>query len=150
MRDALTLFDEDGVVVLSCDTELLDMVREFRWKTLFQERRAQVRARMRCMIFGHALYQKALNPFVGMTGKAVLLDVSEAFFELSAGAQVGEADRLLGGYLWDRSRLNNGRDLAPLPVLGVPGWWAANEAAEFYDDTAYFRPGRRQVATSSR
>ena len=27
----------------------------------------------------------------------------------------------------------------PLPVLGVPGWWDANEAPGFYDDNAVFR-----------
>jgi hypothetical protein len=27
----------------------------------------------------------------------------------------------------------------PLPVLGVPGWWAANEDAAFYRDEAVFR-----------
>jgi hypothetical protein len=34
------------------------------------------------------------------------------------------------------------RALAPLPVLGVPGWWPANEAPGFYDDAAVFRPTR--------
>jgi hypothetical protein len=28
----------------------------------------------------------------------------------------------------------------PLPVLGVPGWWAQNEALSFYDDQLVFRP----------
>jgi len=27
-----------------------------------------------------------------------------------------------------------------LPVLGIPGWWPANEAPSFYDDPAVFRP----------
>jgi hypothetical protein len=30
----------------------------------------------------------------------------------------------------------------PLPVLGVPGWWSANDAADFYDDAEVFRPLR--------
>ena len=28
---------------------------------------------------------------------------------------------------------------APLPVLGVPGWWAANEDPAFYGQTQVFR-----------
>ena len=36
------------------------------------------------------------------------------------------------------------KPFSPLPVLGVPGWWAANEVAAFYDDTAVFRPKRLQ------
>ena len=50
---------------------------------------------------------------------------------------------------WDRwlaARLT-ADDLAtkpftPLPVLGVPGWWPANQAPAFYDDVHVFRPMR--------
>ena len=34
----------------------------------------------------------------------------------------------------------------PLPVHGIPGWWAANEAPDFYADTSVFRRPRRQDA----
>lgn len=142
-RDALTLFDEDGIVVLSADPALLQLVREFRWKELFLERREAVRDRMRFLLFGHALYHKALNPFVGMTGKGILLQVPAAFLARPLQEQVAEADRLLALHLWDRANLRHGRDLAPLPVLGVPGWWPENEDSGFYDNTDYFRPGRR-------
>lgn len=30
----------------------------------------------------------------------------------------------------------------PLPVLGVPGWWAENENFCFYDDSLVFRSAR--------
>ena len=30
----------------------------------------------------------------------------------------------------------------PLPVLGLPGWWPANEAPAFYADPQVFRPAR--------
>lgn len=144
-RDALTLFDEDGVVVFSSEPDLLDLVRGFRWKTLFWERREQVRSSMRFFIFGHALYQKALAPFVGLTGKAVLLGVPADVLELPLQGQLEEADRRLGAHVWDRTHLCRGRELAPLPVLGVPGWWPANEEEGFYDNSAYFRPGRQTV-----
>lgn len=155
-RDALTLFDEDGVVVLSSDPALLDLVRAFRWKELFWVRRDEVKAHMRFLVFGHALYQKALKPFVGLTGKGVLLRTSDVFPDLAGTAQLKEVDRLLAAHVWDRARLCRGRDLSPLPVLGVPGWWAENESGSFYDNAAYFRPGRamadvrNQAATSSK
>ena len=155
-RDALTLFDEEGIVVLSSDPGLLDLVREFQWKELFWKRREEVRKRMRFFLFGHALYHKALAPFVGMTGKAVLLSVRDAFAQLPLNAQIAEADRLLAAYVWNRNRMSRGHELSPLPVLGVPGWWGANEAASFYENTNYFRPGRGgsgarlQDASSSR
>ncbi len=154
-RDALTLFDEEGVVVISSDAGLLELVREFRWKELFWKRREQVRTRMRFFLFGHGLYHKALDPFVGMTGKAVLLKVPDAFARLPLNCQIAEADRLLAAHVWDRTRMSHGRELSPLPVLGVPGWWGGNEEEGFYENTGYFRPGRNrsgaqdQTASSS-
>jgi len=149
-RDALSLFDEDGMAVVSSDAELLELVRGFRWKELFWHRRDAVKARMRFCVFGHALFSKALQPFVGLTGKGVLLQVPGAFLELAQAAQLAELDRLLAMHIWDRERFRHGRELSPLPVLGVPGWWSGNEREGFYDDTAYFRPGRRQPTVSSR
>jgi hypothetical protein len=142
VRDALTLFDEDGLVVLCSDTGLLDLVREFRWKELFWNRREQVKKQMRFFLFGHALYHKALDPFLGMTGKGVLLEVPGAFAQLPLNSQIAETDRLLAAYAWDRKRMSHGREFSPLPVLGVPGWWGGNEEESFYENTAHFRPGR--------
>ena len=155
VRDAMTLFDEDGVVVVSSDAGLLELVSEFRWKELFWKRRDEARERMSFMLFGHALYHKALDPFIGMTGKAVLLNVPADFMQLPLNAQVAQADRLLAACMWDRTRMTHGRELSPLPVLGVPGWWKENEQESFYDNTGYFRPGRAgsgmadQTASSS-
>jgi Protein of unknown function (DUF3025) len=146
-RDALTLFDEEGVVALSSDAGLLEMVREFRWKELFWKRREEVRKRMRFFLVGHALYHKALDPFVGMTGNAVLLNVSGAFAQRSLKLQIAETDRLLAAHVWDRTRMSHGREFSPLPVLGVPGWWGANEQESFYENTGYFRPGRNGSGT---
>ena len=147
VRDALTLFDEEGVVVLSSDASLLEEMREFRWKELFWKRREEVGKRMRFFLFGHALYHKALDPFVGMTGKAVLLRVPDAFAQLPLNSQITEADRLLAAHIGDRTRLSHGRELSPLPVLGVPGWWGGNEQESFYENTGYFRPGRNGSGT---
>jgi hypothetical protein len=149
-RDALTLFDEDGVAIVSSDPELLELVRCFSWKELFWHRRDAVKTRMRFCVFGHALFMKAMQPFVGLTGKAVLLEVPATFLELARPAQTVQLDNLLALHIQDRGQFRHGRELSPLPVLGVPGWWSGNEREEFYDDAAYFRPGRRQTAVSSR
>ena len=75
-RDALTVFDENGAIVVSSSASLLDDLRAFRWKRLFVERRDEVRAAMRVHLFGHDLFEKALRPYVGMTAHALLLPVS--------------------------------------------------------------------------
>lgn len=140
-RDALTLFDEDGVVVMSSDAELLQLIRDFRWKDLFWKRRGELAQRMRFCVFGHALYHKAMHPFIGMTGKALLLEVPQELLGLPL--QLARIDRLLAAHAWDRARMTYGREFAPLPVLGIPGWHVANEQESFYDNASYFRPGRR-------
>jgi len=147
VRDALTLFDEDGIAVISSDAGLLELVRKFRWKELFWKRREEVRKRMGFFLFGHALYHKALDPFVGMTGKAVLLKVPDAFAQLPLSAQIAETDRQLAAHIRDRTRMSHGRELSPLPVLGVPEWWGGNERESFYENTGYFRPGRNGPGT---
>jgi hypothetical protein len=144
VRDALTHFDEDGVVVLCSQPDLSELLRGFAWKDLFWQRRAQVRHSMRFFVFGHALYQKALAPFVGMTGKALLFEVAPAVLDRDPDALRAEVDRLTALHVWNPERMLSPRELCPLPVLGVPGWWEANEEAGFYDDVRYFRPGRRQ------
>jgi hypothetical protein len=34
------------------------------------------------------------------------------------------------------------KPFCPMPALGVPGWWPANEARGFYEDRSVFRPVR--------
>lgn len=143
VRDALTLFDESGVVVLSSESGLLRMIREFRWKPLFWERRDAVRARMAFLPFGHALCEKALAPYRGMTGHALLVEVDGVLLKLPAAERLRAVDALLCARLADHDDLASTQALSPLPVLGVPGWCGDNEDPAYYDDTRQFRPGRR-------
>lgn len=144
-RDALTLFDEEGVLVLSDDESLLSLIREFRWKDLFWRRRADVRRRMRFIPFGHALYQKALQPFVGMVGRAILMPVAAQVLHGGAGERLAMLDGCLATDLAE-PKMRSPQDLHPLPLLGIPGWFEQGEQETFYDNRDYFRPGRRRAA----
>ena len=141
-RDILTHFDECGVVVLSSQPELLDLLREFRWKELFVERRAEVVRSMRFVIFGHATYEQLLKPFRGLTAKAVLYPVSEHWLSMAMQAQLSAVDGMLAADLTS-GRYTRPRDFQPLPLLGIPGATPENENPAYYDDTWQFRPGRR-------
>ena len=142
VRDALTLFDESGVIVACANPELARLLREFRWKELFWVRRAETIADVRFFVFGHALYEKALAPYPGMTGHAVILNVDRHFMQLAMDAQRAVLDDKLADY-FSRSALDKGA-FSPLPVLGIPGWAEENAHACYYDNSAYFRPGRRR------
>lgn len=139
VRDALTLFDESGAIVVSDDAALLEDLRAFRWKRLFSERRERVRASMRVFVLGHALLEKALRPYVGMTAHALLISVDREFVAAQPARQLEHADALAAARI---TTLDVPQALSPLPLLGVPGWWPENESASFYDDEAYFRPRR--------
>ena len=143
VRDALTLFDESGVIVVSADAALLQMIREFQWRPLFWTHRAAVVRDMRFMLFGHALCEKALAPYKGITGRGLLFEIDRGFLELALPAQLAHIDARLAAQIADPRALLRTDQLAPLPVLGVPGWCADNENAAYYDDRNYFRPGRR-------
>ena len=143
-RDALTHFDECGIVVLSSQPELLDQLRDFQWKALFAGRRADVLRAMRFVVFGHATYEALLKPFRGLTAKAILHDVDESWLNLPAAAQLAAVDALLAADL-SSGRFSRPRDFQPLPLLGIPGVTPASVDPAYYDDTWQFRPGRRRA-----
>jgi hypothetical protein len=145
-RDALTHFDECGIVVLSSQPELLELLRGFQWKTLFVERRADVLHCMRFVVFGHATYEQLLKPFRGLTAKAVLHEVSAEWLQMDGAALRAAVDDWLAGELGS-GRYTRPRDFHPLPLLGIPGVTPDSEDPAYYDDVWQFRPGRRTAAT---
>jgi hypothetical protein len=141
-RDALTLFDEGGVIVASTSPELMRLIVDFEWKQLFWSRRGELAAKMSFLGFGHAMYEQALDPYIGMVAKTVFVPVSEVFFMLPVESQVAQADALLAAHFANRSRFQSPKMMAPMPVLGVPGWHPDTDRESFYDDPDHFR-GKR-------
>jgi hypothetical protein len=141
-RDALTLFDEGGVAVASSDPALLALIRDFEWKALFWERRAETEARMKFFAFGHACLEQSLEPYLGMVAKTVFVPVDELFHVLPPEAQVPRVDELLARHFASRGRFASPKSMAPMPVLGVPGWHSAAQDEAFYDDKDHFRGPR--------
>lgn len=138
-RDALTLFDEGGVAVASSDPTLLALIRDFEWKALFWERRAELEARVKFFAFGHACLEQSLAPYIGMVAKTVFVPVDELFHVLPPEAQVPRVDELLARHFASRARFASPKSMAPMPVLGVPGWHFAGQDEAFYDDPVHFR-----------
>jgi Protein of unknown function (DUF3025) len=141
-QDALTLFDEGGVIVASADDALIRYLRGWRWKELFWDRRALLPSKMRFYLFGHALYEKALLPFTGITGRGILWKAGSEFLAVPLGEQLPALDAGIAQHISDTSRLTTTRELEVVPVLGVPGWCADNDCAAYYDNPHYFRPAR--------
>lgn len=145
VRDMATLLDESGVIVVCANASLSELLLSFQWKELFWQRREQVGSAMGFYIFGHGLYEKAMQPYVGMTGQGLLLYVEQEFFTWPLSARLAYLDQRLAAYLQDAAHCLSPRELHPVPLLGVPGWAAENDRAAYYDNTFYFRSGRRDL-----
>jgi hypothetical protein len=128
LRDLLTLFDEGGAVVQCDHADLIALLRDFCWKELFWENRERVLAEMRIVVLGHAVLEKALEPWPGITCKAIIVPAA------------GDPDAHAQAWLGQLELGATPQGLPPLPIFGYPGWFPASERAEFYDDARYFRP----------
>jgi len=141
LRDALTQFDECGVVVAGSSPDLWQGLCAHRWREVFVDRRAELLRSTRFMVFGHASHDALAAPFVGLCGKALFIEVDAAWLELA------EMDTRLA------ARFDTGdfspRDWQPLPLLGIPGATVENERPDYYGDRRQFRPARTMRPGSS-
>lgn len=142
-RDRLTHFDECGLVLVVPDQQEVEvLLREHDWQCLFIEQRARWQRDWLPFVFGHALYEQALAPFIGLTGKCLVLQAGDDFYRLAPVEQYRWLDRALAATIDRFDTFSRPRPLLPLPLLGIPGWWSANEDPAFYRNTDYFRPKR--------
>ena len=127
LRDALTLFDENGAL-LDAPAPLWQALRARDWRSLFVDLRP-LWAQARLLLVGHALMEKLVLPRKGITAH-----VYQAPLAIETIAQ---ADA------WLAAELQSGRwaqkPFVPLPVMGIPGWCHGNDAVSFYDDLSVFR-----------
>lgn len=128
-ENMLTLFDENGAIVIAKDASWLNLIREHRWHELFWQRRDRIMREMRVIVFGHGLYEKAMQPYVGLTAKCLLFIDEE----------IGDIDASISYFLSRKSAELRTQDLNPLPILGLPGWWPENANEAFYQNKSYFR-----------
>lgn len=147
LRDALTQFDECGVIVASMAPELWRGLCAHAWREVFVERRSLLQRSTRFVVFGHASHDLLGAPFVGLCGKALFIEVDAGWLDLPASQSLAQLDARLSEMLATGDFAP--RDWQPLPLLGIPGATAANEDPSYYEDTRQFRPPRRMRAGSS-
>lgn len=130
VRDAATLLDENGAIFQGPDA-LWEALLARDWQRLMVELRP-LWAQAQLLLLGHALLEKLMAPRKGMT--------AHVYRAQARVTPLAELDRWLAQDLSaDKLAL---KPFAPLPVLGVPGWYPLNENPDFYRDAAVFRsPG---------
>ena len=131
LRDAITLFDENGAV-FSAPPALLAALQSRDWQALFITHRA-LWSQARLWLFGHALVEKLVAPRKDITAHVLSAPPG---LETPALADAWMTATLAEPML-------AAKPFSPLPVMGVPGWWEASENPDFYRDTQVFRPARR-------
>jgi hypothetical protein len=129
-RDALTLFDEN-VALLQAPDALWQALVAKDWSALFGHLRP-LWQQAPLVLFGHALTEKLVAPRKPITALV--------FRVLEPSRSLGAIDAWLAGTL--TAEFLAAKPFAHLPVLGVPGWWPANEDPAFYADPSVFRAPR--------
>ena len=162
LRDALTVFDENAILLQAPDG-LWQALSARDWPSLFVQQRHQW-AQARVEVFGHALLEKLVQPYVAITGHAwrvgstpvttaPLVEPRAPATPIPTQTQTQihspahatpDANAQLDAWLCDSLQEDHLRRkaFAPLPVLGVPGWWVPNETEGFYAQTHVFRKPR--------
>jgi hypothetical protein len=147
-RDALTQFDECGMVVTSCDPTILDGLAAHAWEKVLWRRRDALPENTAFTVFGHASWDALRAPFVGLCAKTLYRLVAPTWFTLDARTRAEDTDRWLAAQLADPQVLTSPRVLRPLPLLGIPGVTPDNESPAYYRDTRQFRPARAGAVSS--
>ena len=130
VRDALTVFDENAALLIA-PQPLWDALTAREWQKLFVDLRPLWK-QAQLILFGHALLEKLVNPRKPIT--------AHVYRAQPAMNSITEIDAWLASDV-SAAKLS-AKPFLPLPVLGVPGWWADNENPSFYRDTLVFRPPR--------
>ena len=128
LRDALTLFDENAALLFATPA-IWQALQAKDWQTLFVTHRADW-AQAQLVLFGHASLEKLMQAYKGITVHV-----------LHAPMPTHMSDEDIDNWLcqllhedWLHSKPFN-----PLPVMGIPAWWSANENPDFYTDKTVFR-----------
>ena len=144
VRDAMTVFDENGALLIAPQA-LWDALLAMDWQRLFVTLRP-LWQQARLIPFGHALLEKLVQPRKPITAhvyiaqftikniaeKSINTPATNHFYPLLD--ELAAADLSADKFAT--------KPFAPLPILGVPNWWEANEDSDFYKDDDVFRRPR--------
>ncbi len=149
IRDKLTHFDECGLVVFTNNSQYQIDCANHHWHTLFVKNQPAWGTTMLPVIFGHAIWEMLLHPYIGLTGKVRFIEVSTPTLNtlrhnIYDKRNYHIADQLLMEYLLQNTVLTEKKPWLPLPILGIPNWSIFTQNDDFYANTNYFMPLRKK------
>jgi hypothetical protein len=139
LRDRLTLLDESGLLWLSRSAALDAQLRHQDWSELLVSNRDRVRDDVVPVVIGHGLLEKLASPYKSMTAHCLVCNGqwTADVRDRPAGVDEDVAARIAAA-----CAAGIPPKLAPLPILGLPGWDPANVDRSYYDDVRVFRSPR--------
>jgi hypothetical protein len=151
VRDAITVFDENGAILVTCRPQIGQALKQFDWQESLVKPRAlwdtphQPKAVAQAVVylFGHALFEQLVQPRKNLCAHTWVIEVEPDWFAQDTPTRLATLDGLLAEQLIALALYP--RMFQPLPVLGVPYFWPDNADPLFYDDTQVFRAGRRKT-----
>jgi hypothetical protein len=165
VRHHITHFDECGVVLFIKGQRLFTQIQQLfaaqAWTSLFCELREEWNTCIFPVVFGHANLEMMLSPFIGLTGKVLLIQIEDmpALNNIKQDNEPSDPNQsnitLVEPHVWDSILLQHieqnqtffaSKPFYPLPLLGVPGWHFEKQDADFYANTDYFMPKRQRKA----
>ena len=142
IRDACTLFDENGAILLA-PSLLHEALLAKDWLRLFWTER-HLWAHAQLLVFGHALLEQLCQPRKPICAHVLTLRLPVGN---PTGVDIEQLDASLAQLLTAKNMA--AKPLTPMPVLGIPGWCQANTERSFYEDTSVFRPPRHSPPSAN-
>ncbi|TXD96249.1 DUF3025 domain-containing protein [Psychrobacter frigidicola] len=154
VRDTITVFDENGAILVTAVPSIGEALIDFNWQESLVSTRDEwdkplapnENAQVAVYIFGHALLEQLIQPRKSLCAHSVVIQVTQDFFALALPERMSYVDNRLAEQMHTllSQEAITPRQLAPLPILGVPHFWADNANPDFYEDSRVFRSGRRR------
>jgi len=148
-RDALTLFDECGVIVFSSNPATLESLAKRHWQDAFVDSKVTWGKDVQVAVSGHAMLEKFLSPYKSMTAKALLVQVDDECMGLPREEMLRILDTEIATGIRSGTLISKPACLTPLPLAGIPGWWPdVEQDNRFYNDLQVFRPPPANLITA--
>lgn len=114
-QDALTIFDEGGMIVLCSDLKLWKMVRDESFDVVFKKMQPSILASMRFFVFGHAVYEEMVKEHWNVVASALVVPCDETTLNSDLISQINFADEHAAGVIGNRNQ-----PLFTKSFVGVP------------------------------
>lgn len=140
LRDALTLFDESGALLLATKPSSAEALLNHDWPTFFSGGAQMQAQEKRLLVFGHGLLDSLHLPHKGLCAKVIPIHVKNLDMSFDT------LDSLLVQVV---QRITDPGNFSPLPVMGIAEWFSQASSPGFYDDKTVFREKPTRKVSSS-